>query len=336
MMAAPATARHVVVRRSRVRLTWGTVVTGAFVVTLLRPVSWALGLAGFLAGGGILLVAWPILVLPTPTGLQNALGGPVSTLVFGGPSAQLLALIVGGIAGGLALVLAGTLAGAWAERQGIAVVLEAAVDDGLAIPPTDLAGAPGAGRVAVVRLLSLSPVVIAGAAAWKPIYDATYHELILPRDLATPLPLRVLGEVPWLVLALMAVWLLSDAAAAVGVRRLVLERRTVFASWILGWVDLVRRPHRILPTALMGLGVLVLLLGPAMAAAAIGWGRVRDILAGDREPVVVLGALLIWVSIWLGGLVLAGVGAAVRAAAWTLEMPMESAADPTSGAPSPG
>lgn len=335
MTAAPAAAHHEV-RGSRVRLSWGTVITGAFVVTLLRPVSWALGLAGFLAGGGIVLVAWPILVLPTPTGLQNALGGPVSTLVFGGPSPELLARIVGGITGGAALVLAGTLGGAWAERQGIAVVLDAAADDGLALPPADLAGAPGAGRVAVVRLLSLVPVAIAAALAWTPLYDATYHELILPRDLVTPLPVRVLGEVPWLVLGLAAVWVLSDAAAAVGVRRLVLERRPVMASWLLGWADLVRRPHRIIPTALVGAGVLALLLGPAMVAAAIGWGRVRDILAGDREPVIILGAVAIWVSIWLGGLVLAGVGAAVRAATWTLEMPMRPSDGSASGGSSPG
>jgi hypothetical protein len=68
--------------------------------------------------------------------------------------------------------------------------------------------------------------------------------------------------------------------------------------------------------------VLVLLAGPALAAAAAGWLRVRDMLVGGREPVVVLGAVAIWVAIWLGGLVLAGVGAAVRAAAWTLEMPL--------------
>ena len=66
-MAVSATAHHEV-RGSRVRLPWGTVMTGAFVVTMLRPISWALALAGFLAGGGIVLVAWPILVLPTPTG----------------------------------------------------------------------------------------------------------------------------------------------------------------------------------------------------------------------------------------------------------------------------
>jgi hypothetical protein len=328
-MVAPATARHEV-RGSRARLPWGSVISGAFVVTLLRPVSWALGLAGFLAGGGIVLVAWPIIVLPTPTGLQNALGGPVSTLVFGGVSGELVALIVGGIATGVVLVLAGTFAGAWAERAGIAVALEAAADDGLALPPADLAGAPGFGRVGVVRLLSLCPVLIAAAAAWRPLYDATYRELILPQDLATPLPLRVLAAVPLSVLGLVVVWVLSDAAAAVGVRRLVLERRPVFAAWLLGWADLVRRPQRVVPTALVGIGVLVLLAGPALVAAAIGWARVRDILVGGREPVIVLGVLAIWVSIWLGGLVLAGVGAAVRAAAWTLEMPMRprSAASP--------
>jgi hypothetical protein len=74
----------------------------------------------------------------------------------------------------------------------------------------------------------------------------------------------------------------------------------------------------------------VLLAGPALAAAAAGWLRVRDMLVGGRDPVVVLGAVAIWVAIWLGGLVLAGVGAAVRAAAWTLEMPLLREAPTTS------
>jgi hypothetical protein len=316
---------------TRARLPWGTVITGAFVVTLLRPVSWVLGLAGFLAGGGIVLVAWPILVLPTPTGLQNALGGPVSSLVFGDPSPTLVALIVGGVVALLLLVLAGTLAGAWAERQGIAVALEAAMDDGLGLPAADLDGAPGAGRVAVVRLLGLAPAVIVAALAWRPFYDATYRQLVLPQDLVTPLPLRILGDVPWLVVAVAGTWLLSDAAAAVGVRRLVLDREPVLAAWVMGWGDLVRRPGRIIPTALVGMAVLVLLVGPAMVAAAVGWLRVRDMLVGGRDPVIVVGAVAIWVAIWLGGLVLAGVGAAVRAATWTLEMPQRR----TPPAPSP-
>lgn len=306
---------------SDVRLPWSATITGAFVVTLVRPLSWALGLAGFLAGGGIIIVSWPIVVLPTPTGLQNALGGPVSSIAFGAPSTALLALIIGGALAAAALIAAGLLAGAWAEREGIPVTLEAAADEGIAVPMPDLEGAPGWGRVAIIRALSLVPVIIAAVLSARPLYDVTYQELVLPNDLATPLPIRVLGRIPGLIAGVALVWLLSDAAAAVGVRRLVLERRSVLGAWGLGWADLVRRPLRVLPTALVGLGVMVLSAGPGLIAASIGWVRVRDVVLSGRDPLTVLVALLIWVGIWLGALVLAGVGAAVRSAAWTLELP---------------
>jgi hypothetical protein len=306
---------------SAVRLRWGATITAAVVVTLIRPVSWALGLAGFLAGGGLLVVAWPILVLPTPTGLQNSLGGPVSSLVFGAPSSALLLLLLVSLLGGVLLLLVGILVGAWAERQGIEVALEAAAEEGILAPMTALDGAPGAGRIAVIRLLSLAPAVGAALLAWRTLYDVTYRELILPDDLVTPLPVRVLGEVPEVILGIAAVWLLSDAAAAVAVRRLVLERRPVLVAWLLGWADLVRRPHRIIPTALVGVGLMLLVAAPALAAAAIGWARVRDVLLEGRDPLTVLIAVLLWVATWLGALVIAGVAAAFRSAAWTLEAP---------------
>jgi hypothetical protein len=309
----------------------GTVATGAFTVTLLRPMSWALGLLGYLAGGGILLVAWPILVLPTPTGLQNLLAGPISSLVFGTLSPGLVILALGGLVGSIVLVVTGTVLGAWAERQGIEVALDAAADDGIRLPPPSLDDAPGAWRVAAVRLLALAPVFVAAALASGPVYEATYHELVLPSELTTPLPLRVLSQVPWQIVGVAGVWLVSDAAAAIGVRHLLVERRSVLAAWVLGWRDLVRRPHRVLATALLGTGVLVALLGPSMAAAAVGWGRVREMLEAGRDPVTVVAATLVWVAIWLGGLVLAGVGASVRAAAWTLEMPVsDTSADGSS------
>jgi hypothetical protein len=313
------------------RLSWRGTIVAAFVVTLTRPLSWALGLAGFLAGGGIVVVAWPILVLPTVSGLQNVLGGPVTSLAFGVPSDMLLALIAGLIAGSVAIALAGLIAGAWAERQGIVLALEAAADDGL-VPSPDLEGAPGTGRVALLRLLSLVPVGVTAALAWRPVYDATYHELILPGDLATPLPVRVASTAPWPLLALLVTWLLSDAAAAVGVRRLVLERRPVLVAWALGWADLVRRPLRVVGVAVIGGVLLTLVVLPAMIAAGIGWGRVRAILVDGGEPVLALGAIVLWVTIWLGGLVLAGVAASVRSAAWTLELPRRAAGV----GPSPG
>ncbi|MEO5964943.1 MAG: hypothetical protein ABIR11_05715 [Candidatus Limnocylindrales bacterium] len=318
--------------RPAVRLRWGATVTAALVVSLVRPVSWAVGLAGFLAGGGIVVVAWPILVLPTPTGLQNALGGPVSSLVFGAPSSALLTLITGTLVGAVVLALAGILVGAWAECQGIVLALEAAAEEGIVTPMPDLRGAPGTGRIAVVRLLSLAPIAVAALLAWRPVYDVIYRELILPDDLVTPLAVRVLGDVPWLVVGLAVVWLLTDAAAAVAVRRLVLERRPVLVAWLLGWADLVRRPQRVLPTALVGVGVLVLLGAPGLVAASVGWARVREVLLAGRDPVTLVAAVVIWVAIWMSTLVLAGVGAAIRNAAWTLELPRRPFA---AGAPPP-
>ena len=304
---------------ARRRLRWRSAMTGAFVVTLVRPASWAMGLAGFLAGGGLLIVAWPILVLPTPTGLQNALGTPVSSLVFGGPSAELLALVAAGVALAVAVLAGAIVTGAWAERQGIELALSAAEDEGLLASPPDLRRAPGTGRVAVVRLLSLVPVAVAMALAWQPLYDVTYHELILPVDLVTPLPIRVIRAVPWLLTGIGVVWLLSDTAAAEGVRRLVVERRPVPVAWAMGWADLVRRPLRVLGAALVGLAVLVLLTGPSLLAAAGAWHRVRDLVGSGREPALVVAGVLLWVAIWLGGLVLAAVGAAFRSAAMTME-----------------
>jgi hypothetical protein len=83
----------------------------------------------------------------------------------------------------------------------------------------------------------------------------------------------------------------------------------------------VRRPHRIVPTALVGVGVTLLLAGPALVAAAVGWAQVRDLLLDARDPGTVALAVLAWVAVWLAALLLAGVGAAFRAAAWTLELP---------------
>lgn len=308
------------------RLAWTSVLWGALVVTLVRPLSWAVGLAGFLAGGGVLLVTLPVMVLPTPTGVQNALGGPVSTLVFGTPSALLVVLVAAGVASTLLIAVAGVVAGAWAERQGVALALEAAGDEGIlpgAPPPVGAAPTPmpGTARVAVVRALSLLPVVVVALLAWPSLYDAAYRELVLPDDLSTPLPLRVIRGVPAPLAAVALAWVLADTAGAVAVRRLLIGRRPVLVAWLLGWADLVRRPLRLFGTAIVGILVLGILVAPAMLAALTGWARVREVALDGRDPAAMLVAVAIWVAIWLGGLVLAGVGAAFRAAAYTLELP---------------
>ena len=305
--------------RARPRLPWRSAVAAGVVVTLVRPATWVVALAGFLAGGGVTVLAWPILILPTPSGVQNLLGAPISTLAFGNPSPELVRVAV--VAGVTLVVLfiAGLLTGAWAERRGIGLVLQGAAEEGYTSSAPSLAGAPGSVRIALVRVLALVPPVIVFVLGWPTLYSVTYKELILPEDLATPLPFRVIGQVPVLLAALIASWLLADAAAAVGVRRLVLERRGVLRAWALGWADLVRRPHRIIPVALLGDLALVLAAGPALVAAAIAWVRVREALEVAGTSLIGVAVVALWVGIWLGSVVLAGVGAAVRAALFTLE-----------------
>jgi len=291
----------------------------AIAVTLARPATWVVALAGLLAGGGVIVLAWPILVLPTPSGLQNLLGAPVSTLAFGNPSRELVTFLAATSVAAAALLVAGLVAGAWAERRGIALVLDGAADDGCAARAPALDSAPGVLRVAVLRALALVPPLVVFALAWPTLYSVTYHELILPDDLVTPLPLRVLAQVPLLLAAIGIAWLLADAAAAVGVRRLVVERRRVAAAWALGWADLARRPHRIIAAALLGDLALIATTGPALVAAALAWARVREALETAADSPIGIAVAALWVAIWLGAVVLAGVGAAIRAAAFTLE-----------------
>lgn len=302
---------------ARRRLGFGDAWAAAVVATLIRPVSWALGLLGFLAGGGLVIIAWPILTLPTPTGLQTILGAPLTTLAFGIPTTGLLVLVALGSLAGFALVALAVVVGSWAEREGIAVTIEAAADEG-AIEAISTAGAPGTLRVAVLRLLALGPMLLVAALSATHVYDVVYRELILPDDLGTPLPLRVVAALPVHLGALLVVWLAADAAGAMGVRHLVLERRSVGTAWVLGWYDVVRRPLRVAGTALGGLVLLAFLVGPSLAAAAIGWAQVRDILVEGRHPFVAVPAALLWVAIWLGCLVLASVATGVRASAWTM------------------
>ena len=302
-------------------LSWGAALYAALAVTFVRPSLWVIALAGFLARGGLLLLAIPIVVLPTPSGLANTLAGPVASLLFGAPSPTLIAIIVGSVVGGIVLLLLGTLIGAWAERTVVAVSLEAAAEEGL-VPR--VAASPrlraGVGPVAVIRLLGLVPLGIALAAAAQPLYDAIYHELVLPDELRTSLLIRVLRDIPMPLLFIGVNLLLGDAAAAIGVRRLLLEGRSIPEAWLLGWLGLARRWYRVLPTALASTAMVGVLVGPAIVAAAVGWDRLRALLIEARDPVATTAGLALSVAVWFGGLVLAGAAATFRGAAWTFEL----------------
>ncbi len=291
----------------------------ALVITLSRPATWVVALAGFLAGGGVIALAWPILVLPTPSGLQNILGAPVATLAFGSPSGEFMRLLAVTAITATIVFVGGLVAGAWAERRGIAMVLVAGEEEGYTAPVPQLASLPAVLRVAVIRLTAMIPPLIVFILAWPTLYAVTYRELILPEDLVTPLPVRVVAQLPVQLTMLLLVWGAADLAAALAVRRLIVERRRLVTAWLLGWADLVRRPYRVIPAALLGDVVVAVAAGPSLVASAVAWTRVREVLELAPASPLGIGVTVMWVSIWLGCLVLAGFGSAFRAALLTME-----------------
>ncbi|HEY8817341.1 MAG TPA: hypothetical protein VIM25_00775 [Candidatus Limnocylindrales bacterium] len=137
----------------------GGVLTRALLFAASSPAIWPLALATFLLRGGIVILALPILVLPTPAGLANVFAPTLTALVFGSISMEVY--VVGGLAtAGLVVWLA---VGGW-----VAAVLEAeaarivALDEGVhASRPRPLARSHVAGRILAARLVALVPLAIA-------------------------------------------------------------------------------------------------------------------------------------------------------------------------------
>jgi len=298
--------------------------------TAARPDMWAVALAGFLVRGGILVLAIPILILPTPIGVASFIGADAVTAA--GPTDR---FVVVAAAVGVVLavaVLAGFIVGAIADR----VVLRAWATDGRPAAAA-WAGAPRAGatapragatapaparsgavagvaRVVAVRLVATIPLVVAAAWAIPRVASAGFRELTLPDDLATPFPLRVLAAAPEAVAAIVVGLLACELVAGIATAHVVADGSSVPRSLWCVVVDLVRRPIPILVTFAVGVAALLLLVGAPLAVATVAWGAARDAFAGSA-PVAATAAVVTLSAGWVAGLLLAGSASAWRRAA---------------------
>jgi len=291
---------------------WSETALGALLATLERPDHWVVSLAGFLARGGVLLFLLPITVLPTPAGLQADLSPLLVPLVFGQLSPGLV--LLGAALVGLAAlwVVVGGLVGAWADRL---VALDLASG---AAPPPDRRGRV-VPLVCAARLLAHLPLGLALAWGAVPIAQSAYDELVTPFEVVTPLVVRIVSTVPGALAVVLLTWLLGEAAGGLAAREVALGGRSVVDATLRGWLALARRP--IAGVATTGLGTLMVLLAvaPALVAAGVAWGSARYLLFSDVSGPELALALLAFVSLWLGGLVLAGMATTFRAALWTGE-----------------
>lgn len=286
----------------------------AMLGALGRPSIWPVALAGFLARGGIVVLAAPIVVLPSTIGVANAIAPTLTPFVFGQSSPAFLALVglvVGGLTG---WVIVGGLVGTWAD---LSLVREAAAEEDLEVGLVERAGALW--RALAVRLLAHVPLAIALAWGATRIVEAAYRELILPDELITPIVIRVLRDVPDAVVAVVGAWLFGEAAGGLAQRRLWTTASSIPGALAWAAARFVRRPVTTLGTLAFTTGVAAIgVLLPALVAG-VAWHRLRVVLGVDGAPVETVVSLGLFVGLWLSALVLSGAVTAWRSFAWTAE-----------------
>ena len=288
--------------------------TTAALDALGAPRLWAIGLAGFLARGGILLFALPVMVLPSIVGLTTFIGPNSVTAAGLAPGfVRLIALTTFTIA---AAVILGTLVGTVTER---ALVRATVVGhEGDAGQHTLVSDSPGLASLVAIRLLALVPVGLIVAVGGVRLGQVGYQELVLPSDSTAPFVIRVLLGAPEVTIALVLAWLLSELMAAVAVRLALIDRRSIPGAVGGALVWIARRPLRSLVVLTATTVGSVVVVGPALVTGTIAWLGVRTVLLGASEPGVALGSVAVFVASWLGALVLAGIAAAWRSAALSL------------------
>jgi hypothetical protein len=312
---------------------WPRAMAAATRLAAGRPRLWAFALLAFLARGGLVALVIPMLVLPSFIGIANTVG-PTS-VTAAGPTPRLVALIAAWCGIALAAIVGGTLLAAAAEvalhRATVTAGTDGAMGRGVAFPSRWVAAAspqvsgtpPARGvvrRVAVARLVLIVPVALALVAAVPGWVGVAYQELLLPSDLAIPLPLRVIAGAPIAAIVVVAAWLLAEVIGGLAARRIVLDGSTVPGAIGAAAGEVARAPASALLTLGLSLAGTLPVLVPAVVVVGLAWDRARIALVDATDGAAVIVSTLVLVVAWAACLGVAGVAAAWRSALWTAEL----------------
>jgi hypothetical protein len=165
------------------------------------------------------------------------------------------------------------------------------------------------------------PLAIALGYGSLRLVQATYRELTLPSDVVTPIAWRVVATVPDAVLLIVVTWVLGETLGSLGARRLVVWGQSLDRSYAGAWADLLRHPLSTLGTFALPLLATVFVVTPIVLAAGVVWDFLRGELGGASgdDGLALLLTMLIFVATWSAGLLVAGLAAAWRSAAWTVD-----------------
>lgn len=328
---------------------------------LLDPASWLLGCAGFLARGGIVVVALEVWSVPNPAAISLLI--PPTALGPSGISPGFAATLVAIGLGLLALAVGAGVVSALTELLAYERLARALADPNE--PPGAVAGraAPETAgprraiwltaQLVLLEALALMPAVAAAVVAVRRLVEVGRSEYLVPSSLAVPFVVRVVDGAHAEVLALVLCLLLAEFLYAIGARWLLrrsLDRPPALASpGDAGDAGAPARrgharrasgalPYRMAAIAgawLAGWAATVVALAAGFIAARAARSLLDGIVftlaasAGLAAAVPFVGSVALLVAAWLVALLLAGGASAVRGALWTAALASGRSSDPS-------
>ena len=267
----------------------------------------------------------PIVVIPSPVAVSNVVAPLIVPLAFGRIGSDVLVLAaVTATAIFVWLVIGGWLAAA-IELALIREAAAAAIDEGIVDAPAPADGSQPrqrdvAGGMLATRLVVGLPLAAAVGLGAVRIVAVAYAELTNPTDVSLSLPIRVALGATAEIAVIVVAWLAAELLGGIAGRRVALAGAGVWPALRSAVVDAVRRPRSFVAPWLMWSIVLWGVLAGLLVAARVTWDQAQAAMSASRPDGIAIAAMLVvFVAVWLAGLSLAGLLAAIRTVGGTFE-----------------
>ncbi|MGC8634389.1 MAG: hypothetical protein ACP5VP_06955 [Candidatus Limnocylindrales bacterium] len=288
------------------------------------PIAWLAGSAGFLARGGVLVLALPILTLPTPVGV-SLLVPPLAVTTSGISSVLVPELIAAGLVLAICIVLSLVVAA-------LAETIQYEQEAKLLSPAAPLRQPPGMGgtvvRLVGVEVAALLPAALVAILALQQLAAVGEQEYLLPSSTGASYVERVLQGAAAPLVGLGLCLLLADLLNAVASRR-VLRRVYVHdfapsdAAAATSAGRTARRLARVAGIWALTWLITLATLAPSLAAIEVAWSVARDTYTATMRstppsPISLMAAAVALGAAFTAAVLLAGLGSAMRSVLWTV------------------
>ena len=170
------------------------------------------------------------------------------------------------------------------------------------------------------RLVVGLPLAVAVGLGAVRIVAVAYAELTSPTDVALSLPIRVARGATAEIAVIVGAWIIAELLGGIAGRRVALAGVGVWRALRSAVVDLVRRPRSTVAPWLLWTIALWVVLAGLLIAARLTWDEAQAAMSSARPDGIGIAArLVLFVTVWLAGLALAGLLTAIRTVGGTFQ-----------------